>query len=101
MDGGLKTRDRANCKGQLALSVHGERRFRRIARSQRRQLLAQITTQFNDGVSHTVSKRTVQCSLHCMGTGSRRPQREPLLNARLQAARHSRVREHRYWSVED
>ncbi|GFV70627.1 hypothetical protein TNCV_3842081 [Trichonephila clavipes] len=35
MDGGLKTSDRANCKGQLALTVRGERRLRRIVRSQR------------------------------------------------------------------
>ncbi|GFS98446.1 HTH_Tnp_Tc3_2 domain-containing protein [Trichonephila clavipes] len=101
MDGGLKTRDRANCKGQLALSVHDERRFGSISRSQRSQLLARITTQFNDGACRTVSKRTVQCSLHSMGTGSRRRQREPLLNFRLQTARHSWAREHRYWSVED
>ncbi|GFU05476.1 uncharacterized protein TNCV_3291181 [Trichonephila clavipes] len=73
MNGELKTRDRANCKGQLALSVRGERRFRRIARSQRSQLLAQVATQFNDGASRTVSKWTVQYSLHCMGTGSCRP----------------------------
>ncbi|GFT63767.1 uncharacterized protein TNCV_423841 [Trichonephila clavipes] len=60
MEGGLKTRDRANCKGKSALSVRCERRFRRIACSQRSQLLAQITTQFNDCASRTVSKRTVQ-----------------------------------------
>ncbi|GFX77285.1 uncharacterized protein TNCV_5064141 [Trichonephila clavipes] len=34
MDGGQKTSDRANCKGQLALTVRGDRRLRRIVRSQ-------------------------------------------------------------------
>ncbi|GFX56197.1 HTH_Tnp_Tc3_2 domain-containing protein [Trichonephila clavipes] len=30
MDGGQKTSDRENCKGQLALTVRGERRLRHI-----------------------------------------------------------------------
>ncbi|GFW02055.1 HTH_Tnp_Tc3_2 domain-containing protein [Trichonephila clavipes] len=53
MDGGQKTSDRANCKGQLALTERGERRLRRIARSKRSQTLAQFTTQLNDGASDT------------------------------------------------
>ncbi|GFV80677.1 uncharacterized protein TNCV_4618391 [Trichonephila clavipes] len=57
-------------KGQLALRGCGERPLRRIVRSQRSQTLAQITTQLIDGASHTVSKRTVQRSLHRMGFGS-------------------------------
>ncbi|GFS72429.1 HTH_Tnp_Tc3_2 domain-containing protein [Trichonephila clavipes] len=80
MDGEQKkTSDLVNCKGQLALTVRGERRLRSIVLS---QTLAQITTQLNDGVSRTVSKRTVQRSLHRMGFESRRPKRVPLLNAR-------------------
>ncbi|PRD29363.1 UNVERIFIED_CONTAM: hypothetical protein NCL1_29618 [Trichonephila clavipes] len=44
MDGGQKkTSDGANCEGQLALTVRGERRLGRIACSQRSQTLAQIT----------------------------------------------------------
>ncbi|GFU80776.1 HTH_Tnp_Tc3_2 domain-containing protein [Trichonephila clavipes] len=101
MDGGQKTSDQANCKGQLALVVQGERRLRRIVRSQRSQTLAQITTQLNDGASHTVSKRTMQSLLHRMGFGSSRPTRVPLLNARYRAALLVWAREHRYWSVED
>lgn len=101
MDGGKKTSDRANCKGQLALTVRGERRLRRIVRSQRSQTLAQITTQLNDGASRTVSKRTVQRSLHRMGFGSRRPTRVPLLYTCHRAARLAWAREHRDWSVED
>ncbi|GFY21683.1 uncharacterized protein TNCV_1168271 [Trichonephila clavipes] len=45
MDGGQKTSDQVKCKGQLALTVRGERRLRRILRSQRSQTLTQITTQ--------------------------------------------------------
>ncbi|GFX13506.1 HTH_Tnp_Tc3_2 domain-containing protein [Trichonephila clavipes] len=56
MDAGQKTSDRANCKDQLALTVRGERQLMRIVRIQRRQTLTQITTQLNDGASHTVSK---------------------------------------------
>ncbi|GFU38709.1 HTH_Tnp_Tc3_2 domain-containing protein [Trichonephila clavipes] len=77
-----KTSDRANCKGQLALTVRGERRLRRIVRSQRSQTLASITTQLNDDASRTVSNRTGQHSLNRMGFESRRPTGVPLLNAR-------------------
>ncbi|GFT16644.1 HTH_Tnp_Tc3_2 domain-containing protein [Trichonephila clavipes] len=73
MNDGQKNNVRGNWKGQLALTVRGKRRLRRVVRSQRSQTLAQITSQLNDGTSGTVSKRTVQCSLHRMGFGSRRP----------------------------
>ncbi|GFX45053.1 uncharacterized protein TNCV_3431021 [Trichonephila clavipes] len=58
MDGGQKTSDRTNCKGQLALTVRGERLLRHIMYCQRSKISAQITTQLNDGASRTVSKRT-------------------------------------------
>ncbi|GFU48107.1 HTH_Tnp_Tc3_2 domain-containing protein [Trichonephila clavipes] len=87
MDGGQETSDRAICKGQLALTVRGERRLKRIVRNQRSQTLAQITTQLNDGASRTVSKRTVQLLLHRMSFGNRRSTEVPLLNARHRAAR--------------
>ncbi|GFW33865.1 HTH_Tnp_Tc3_2 domain-containing protein [Trichonephila clavipes] len=94
----------------------------RIVRHQRSQTLALITTQLNDGASCTVSKRTVQSSFdrfvalnpsrvssiplgipppHCVGFGSRRPTRVPLLNACHQVARLAWARQHRDWSVED
>ncbi|GFV28456.1 hypothetical protein TNCV_3984071 [Trichonephila clavipes] len=66
MDNGQKTSDRANYKEWLALRVRDESRLRRVVRSKRRQTLAQITTQLNDGASCTISKRTAQRSLHCM-----------------------------------
>ncbi|GFW67449.1 HTH_Tnp_Tc3_2 domain-containing protein [Trichonephila clavipes] len=87
MDGGQKNSDWANCKGQLAWTVRDERRLSRIVRSQRSQTLAQITTQLNDGTSSTISKGTVQRSLHRIGFRSHRPTRILLLNARHQAAR--------------
>ncbi|GFW50485.1 HTH_Tnp_Tc3_2 domain-containing protein [Trichonephila clavipes] len=76
MDGGQKTSDRVNYKGQLVLTL-------------------------NDGASRTVSKRTVELSLHRMGFGSHRPTRVPLLNAQHQAAHLAWARELRDWSVED
>ncbi|GFV57056.1 HTH_Tnp_Tc3_2 domain-containing protein [Trichonephila clavipes] len=91
MDGGQKTNDQANCKGQLALTVRGEKWFRRIVHSQQSQTLAQITTQLNDGTSCTVSKWTMQHSFHCMGFGRRRTTRVSLLNARLAWAREHRL----------
>ncbi|GFV41783.1 HTH_Tnp_Tc3_2 domain-containing protein [Trichonephila clavipes] len=85
--GTKKSSYRENCKGQLALTVLGERRLRRIIHRQRSQTLTQIATQLNDGDSRTVSKSTVQHSLHRMTFGSCRPTRVPLLNARHRAAR--------------
>ncbi|GFU96424.1 HTH_Tnp_Tc3_2 domain-containing protein [Trichonephila clavipes] len=94
-----KTSDRANCKGQLALRARGVRRLQCVVRSQRSQTLVQISTQLNAGASRTISKLTVQCSLHRMGFGSRRPTREPLFATELHVL--SGEREHRNWSVED
>ncbi|GBM20511.1 hypothetical protein AVEN_61053-1 [Araneus ventricosus] len=98
---GKKANDRSNCKGQLALNELGVRRLSHIVRNQRSQTLAQINTQLNQGASRTVSKRTVQRSLHRMGFGSRRPTRIPLLNARHWAARLAWAREHREWTRTD
>ncbi|GBM83163.1 hypothetical protein AVEN_43663-1 [Araneus ventricosus] len=100
-DGGKKSSDRPNYKGQLALNERGVRRFSHIVRNLRSQTLAQINTQLNQGASRTVSKRTVQRSLHRMGFGSRWPKRVPLLNACHRAARLSGAREHREWTLED
>ncbi|GFV76152.1 HTH_Tnp_Tc3_2 domain-containing protein [Trichonephila clavipes] len=90
-----------NCKKQLALTVWGERRLRRIVGSRRSQTLAQITTQLNEGASKTVKKRIVQRSLYLMGIGSRRPTSVSLLTAPHQAARFAWTREHKDWSIED
>ncbi|GFX33646.1 uncharacterized protein TNCV_1933131 [Trichonephila clavipes] len=60
VDDRQKTSDWASCKGKFALTVRGERRLRRIVRSQRSQTsYAQITTHLNNGASGTVSKWTV------------------------------------------
>ncbi|GFX40811.1 HTH_Tnp_Tc3_2 domain-containing protein [Trichonephila clavipes] len=99
MDGGQKTSDRPNCKGQLTLTVRGVRRLMRVVRSQRSLTAAHITTQLNDGAIRTVSKRTVQHSLRRMGFGSRRPTRVPFLSARHRSARLAWAREYRNWSV--
>ncbi|GFW66664.1 HTH_Tnp_Tc3_2 domain-containing protein [Trichonephila clavipes] len=101
MDGGQKISDRVNCKEQLALAKRGERRLRLIVPSQRRQTLAPITTQLNDGVNRTVSKRTGQHSLHRIGFGSHRPTTVPLVNARHRAACFTWAREHRDWNGDE
>ncbi|GFX56168.1 HTH_Tnp_Tc3_2 domain-containing protein [Trichonephila clavipes] len=44
MDSGQKTSDRANCKGQITLTVGGDRWAKHIVRTQRSQALAQFTT---------------------------------------------------------
>ncbi|GFV27531.1 hypothetical protein TNCV_746841 [Trichonephila clavipes] len=77
MDGGQKTSDQANYKGQLAFTVRGERRLMRIVRMQRSQTLAQITIQresvqsvnglcnprFTVGVSEAIDLRECHCSM--------------------------------------
>ncbi|GFW89890.1 HTH_Tnp_Tc3_2 domain-containing protein [Trichonephila clavipes] len=60
MGGGQKSSEWANCKGQLALTVRGKRRPRRIVRSQRSLTLAQILIQLNDDASRTVSNREAE-----------------------------------------
>ncbi|GFX78664.1 transposable element Tcb2 transposase [Trichonephila clavipes] len=96
-DDGQKTSDWTSCNGQLALTVRGESRLRRIAHSKRSQTLAQITIQLNNCAICAVSKWTEQGWLHCMGFGSPRPTRVPLLNVRLRAACLPWASEHRYW----
>ncbi|GFT01714.1 HTH_Tnp_Tc3_2 domain-containing protein [Trichonephila clavipes] len=82
-------------KSLVLFYMRGERRLRCIVGSQRSQTLAHIATQFNDGASRTVSKRTVQRSFHSMGFGSDRPTRVPLFNARYRAVPLVWAREHR------
>ncbi|GFS90997.1 HTH_Tnp_Tc3_2 domain-containing protein [Trichonephila clavipes] len=81
-----KNSNHANYKERLVLKVHGQRRLKRIVRSQRSKTVVQSIIQLNDGASRIVSKRTVQRSLHRKGFGSRLPMRVPLLNARHRAA---------------
>ncbi|GFX35118.1 HTH_Tnp_Tc3_2 domain-containing protein [Trichonephila clavipes] len=81
--------------GQLELTMHSERRIRRIVRSQQSQTLAKITAQLNDGASGTVSKQAVQRWLHRMCFRSRGPSRVSLFNARHRAARLAWAREHK------
>ncbi|GFY12205.1 HTH_Tnp_Tc3_2 domain-containing protein [Trichonephila clavipes] len=79
--------------------VREERRLSRNVRSQQSQILAQITTQFNQGASRTVSKWNAQRSLHRVGFGSRRPTRVSLLNVRHRITRLAWAREITYTEV--
>ncbi|GFU97407.1 HTH_Tnp_Tc3_2 domain-containing protein [Trichonephila clavipes] len=89
-----KTCDRANCKGQVPFTVHGERQLKRIVHSQQSQTLAQITIQLKDGASRIVNKPYGFQEPH-------RPTRVPLPNTCHQASRLASARELRHWSVED
>ncbi|GFV44095.1 hypothetical protein TNCV_3572161 [Trichonephila clavipes] len=60
MDGEQKASDCVNYKGQLVLTVCGERQIRRIVRSLWNKTLAQIISQLNDSDHPTVIKRVVQ-----------------------------------------
>ncbi|GFX27101.1 HTH_Tnp_Tc3_2 domain-containing protein [Trichonephila clavipes] len=58
MDGEQKTSIRTNCKGQLVLTVRGERPLKCIVRSQRSQTLTLTTIQLKVGASRTFRKQT-------------------------------------------
>ncbi|GBL94233.1 hypothetical protein AVEN_16766-1 [Araneus ventricosus] len=55
----------------------------RILKRDRRTILPQITADYNDGASTSVSVRTVQRTVIHMGSRSQRPTRVPLLTALL------------------
>ncbi|GFS60723.1 DDE_3 domain-containing protein [Trichonephila clavipes] len=69
-------REKSGDRGKLQRTIilyRGERRLRRIVRCERSQTLAQTTTQLSEGACRTVSKRTVQCSLHHTDFGHLHP----------------------------
>lgn len=67
-----KTCNRINCKGQLILYKGGSWLSELIVRSQRNQTFHQNKIQRNKNNSRTVSKRTLQHSLHHMELGTSR-----------------------------
>ncbi|GBM00963.1 hypothetical protein AVEN_151414-1 [Araneus ventricosus] len=72
----------------------------RILKRDRRTILPQIATDFNDGASASVRVRTVQRTVINMGSQSRRPTRVPL-TARYNVLRLSWARQHYHWTVDD
>ncbi|GFW42487.1 hypothetical protein TNCV_4256821 [Trichonephila clavipes] len=109
MDGEQKPSDRANCKGQLALTLRGERRLMHFVRSHRSQKLAQIITQLNNDGSRTLTHHSllslVRPRRSCRGhgaasphyTGQDTPLRETLM-AKVPVTKHLALRNAQYIS---
>ncbi|GBL92077.1 hypothetical protein AVEN_102621-1 [Araneus ventricosus] len=79
----------------------GRRRLSHLVKQNRRQTVAQLTTQYNAGPSASVSEHTVQLTLLDMGLCSRRPTRVPLLTKRHRQLHLQWAREHRDWTVDE
>ncbi|GBL74377.1 hypothetical protein AVEN_235345-1 [Araneus ventricosus] len=73
----------------------------RILKRDRRATLPHIAADFSDGISTSVSVRTVQRTAINMGSQSRRPTCVPLLTARHKALLLSWARQHYHWTVDD
>lgn len=100
-----KTCNRINCKGQLILYKRGSWLSEFIIHSQRNQTFHQNKIQWNKNNSRTVSKRTVQHSLHHMELGTsrstNRPTWSPLLNARHWTVSLAWARKHKILTIEE
>ncbi|GBM38851.1 hypothetical protein AVEN_49722-1 [Araneus ventricosus] len=73
----------------------------RILKRDRRTILPQISPDFNDGATTSVSVRTVQRTVINMGSQSRRPTRAKLLTALRKALLLSWERQHCHWTGDD
>ncbi|GBO20484.1 hypothetical protein AVEN_193950-1 [Araneus ventricosus] len=78
----------------------GRRRPSRLVKQNQRQIVAQLTAQYNAGPSASVSEHTVQWTLLDMGLCSRRPTCVPLLTKHHQL-RLQWAREHRDWTMDE
>ncbi|GBN90008.1 Transposable element Tc1 transposase [Araneus ventricosus] len=79
----------------------GRRRLSSLVKQNRRQTVAQLTAQYNEGSSASVSEHTVQQALLDMGLCSRRPTRVPVLTKRHCQIRLQWAREHRDWTLDE
>ncbi|GBN73839.1 hypothetical protein AVEN_10650-1 [Araneus ventricosus] len=79
----------------------GGRRLSRLVKQNRRQIVAQLTAQYNASPSESVSEHTVQRTLLDVGLCSRRPTRVPLLTKCLRQLRLQWAREHRDFTMDE
>ncbi|GBO46197.1 hypothetical protein AVEN_132362-1 [Araneus ventricosus] len=79
----------------------GRRSLSHLVKQNRRQTMAQLTTQYNSGPNASVSEDTIQRTLLDMGLCSRRLTRVPLLTKRRRQLRLQWAREHRDWTMDE
>ncbi len=71
-----------SCVDENALLMSGQRRMGRLVRDDRKVIVTQISTRYNQGMQNTISEHTTHRTLKQMGYSSRRPHRVPLLSAK-------------------
>ncbi|GBN01620.1 hypothetical protein AVEN_228816-1 [Araneus ventricosus] len=98
-DGGTSSR-RQGVGRPRVIKEKGSRRLPHLVKQNRRQTVAQLTAQYNAGLSASISEHTVQRTLLVMGLCSRRPTRVPLLTKRHYQLRLQWAREHRDWAMD-
>ncbi len=70
------------CGRKCLVDVRGQGRMGRLVRDDRKAIVTQITTCYNQGIQNTISDCTTRRTLKQMGYSSRRPHRVPLLSAK-------------------
>ncbi len=73
----------------------------RLFRDDRKAIVTQIITRYNQGMQNTISERTTRRTLKQMSYSSRRPLRVPLLLAKNRKRRLKFAQAHQNWTIED
>ncbi len=73
----------------------------RLVRDDRKAMVTQITTLYNQGMQNTISEQTTRQTLKQMGYSNRRPHRVPLLSAKNWKWRLQFAQAHQNWTIED
>ncbi len=70
-------------------------------RDDRKAIVTQITTRYNQSMQNTISERTIRRTLKQMGYSSRRPHRVPLLSDKNRKRRLQFTQAHQNWTIKD
>ncbi len=73
----------------------------RLVRDDRKAIVTQITTHYNQGMQNTISECTTCRTLKQMRYSSRRPHRVPLLSEQNRKRRLQFAQTHQNWTIED
>ncbi len=73
----------------------------RLVRDDKKAMVSQIITRYNQGMQNTISERTTRQTLKQMGYRSRRPHLVPLLSAKNRKQRLQFTQAHQNWTIED
>ncbi|GBN02497.1 hypothetical protein AVEN_185897-1 [Araneus ventricosus] len=91
---------RANYGAPRAINDRGERRLRRLVKSNRRATVDTLTAQMNQQCTRRLSRTTVQRTLLRIGLRSRRLISEPVLTSVHCKKRRAFALQHKHWTLE-